>query len=117
MFPQMSFFSVTKSAMAAQAGRSVRFNMLQARTRHAICKKLNIRRVIGGDFKTLAAMLNMSNDDIAIISQKDDAAEQLFRWWELKREATVGKLQKILRRMRRDDILDILNVDPYVEGI
>ena len=94
--------------------RDVHFNKLQAKTRQAICKKLNIRSVIGGDFRILAGELNMPNDDIAIISQKDDAAEQLFRWWEPKREATVGKLQEILRRMERDDILDILSEDPLV---
>ena len=95
---------------------NVRFNMLQATTRHAICKKLNIRSAIGGDFKMLGAHLNMPNDDIAIISQKDDPAEEIFKWWEPKREATVGKLQQILRGMGRDDILDILKGDPSVAG-
>lgn len=59
--------------------RDVRFNMLQAKTRHAICRKFNIRCAIGDDYRMLGAELNMSNDDIAFISQKENPAEEIFK--------------------------------------
>ena len=85
------------------------------RFRPAQDRKLDIRDPIHGDFTRLASELHMSIDNIAIISQACDPAEQLFTWWEHKSgEATVRNLQEILRRMGREDILDILSEDPLV---
>ena len=81
-----------------------------------MCTKLNIVRV-NGDFNTLAAELNMSYDLISIISQTTNHTEEIFKWWETKKEATVKKLLKILKTMERDDVITILHNDPNVHAL
>ena len=70
---------------------------------------------IGGDFKTFAGEIEMPYDDVLLISQQTNPAEEIFKWWLRKKEATVVNLRKILKNMKRDDILEILDKDPKVQ--
>ena len=91
-------------------------NQLHASTIFNMCKKLNIKIRTGGDFKTFAAEINMSYDDITLVSQEQNPTDEIFKWWCPKREATVVNLQKILQKMERYDILKILDKDPKVQA-
>ena len=91
-------------------------NQLHASTIFNMCKKLNIKMPIGGDFKTFAGEIEMPYDDVILISQQTNPAEEIFKWWFPKKEATVVNLQKILKKMPRDDILEILDKDPKVQA-
>ena len=91
-------------------------NQLHASTIFNMCKKLNIIMPIGGDFKTFAREIEMPYDDVILISQQTNPAEEIFKWWWTKKEATVLNLRNILKRMARDDILEILDKDPKVEA-
>ena len=89
---------------------------ISSRTTLKICKKLNIKNVVGGDFRTLAAELGMSNDDIDIITQRSvDPTRDILRWWSSTSEASVQNLLNVFEKMRRDDLVRILRRDPKVQ--
>lgn len=102
--------------MSTSPRKDFRFNDVSAKTRFQICTKLNIKIEFGGDFKTLAAELKMSSDAINTISERTNPAEEILKWWEPKKEATVKNLLKILKTIERDDVIDILNDDPNVKA-
>ena len=109
-------FSFFKSAMSDLQENDLSVNLLHASTIFNMCKKLNINMPIGGDFKTFAGKIEMPIEDVMLISQQPNPAEEIFKWWWPKKEATVVNLRKILKEMPRDDILEILDKDPKVEA-
>ena len=102
--------------MSTPQHKDLRFNDVSAKTRIKMCAKLNVKRV-SGDFNTLAAELNMLPDEISTISATANHTEEIFKWWEPKKEATVKNLLKILKTMERYDVIDILNDDPNVKAL
>ena len=80
--------------------------------RQKICKLLNARRTLGNDFRTFAGKLGMSNEDIKLIS----SAEEVLTWFEKNPTATVQNLLKILKRMKRDDVVDLLEGNRKLGG-
>ena len=77
--------------------------------REKICRMLNVRRqLLGGDFKTLAGLVEMSNEDIKLISDKDNPAEEVLSWWETQNSATMEAFQLKLQEMERHDIVEVL---------
>ena len=87
-------------------------NKLHALTRQQICKKLDIREDYGGDFRTLAAHLDMSSDDLDLISQERNPTHKVLRWWGRNPENTVSKLREVLMEMGRLDCVKILDEIP-----
>ena len=84
--------------------------------RQKICKLLNVRRTLGNDFRTFGAKLGMSNEDIKLISSAKDPAEEVLTWFEKKTTATVQKFLEILKRMKRDDVVDLLEGNHKLGG-
>ena len=84
--------------------------------RQKICKLLNARRTLGNDFRTFACKLGMSNEDIKLISSAKDPAEEVLTWFEKKPTATVQNLLEILKRMKRDDVVDLLEGNRKLGG-
>ena len=76
--------------------------------REKICRMLNVRRQLGGDFRTLAGLVQMSNEDIKLISDKDNPAEEILSWWETQNSATMDAFQLKLQEMERHDIVEVL---------
>ena len=85
---------------------------LHVLTRQKLCHKLNVPRLLGGDFKELARLVGMANDDIHLIVTRNDPAEEVMLWWEPKPSATVAQLRAYLTSMERSDLVDILDTRP-----
>ena len=77
--------------------------------RQEVCNLLRVERTFGGDFRSLAGDLRMDNSKIQVISKKDNPADEVLTWWEPQRSATVQKFREILVRMKRDDVVEILD--------
>ena len=77
--------------------------------RDKICRMLNVRRLLGGDFKTLADELGMTNQDIKLISEEKNPAEEVMTWWETRKCATTHYFRQILQKMGRDDVVEELD--------
>ena len=77
--------------------------------REKICRMLNVpRQLLGGDFRTLAGLVEMSNEDIKLISDKDNPADEILTWWETQNFATMEAFQLKLQEMERHDIVEVL---------
>ena len=85
---------------------------LHVPTRQRLCRKLNAPRLLGGDFKELAGLIGIPNDEIHFIVTRNDPAEEVMSWWEPKPSATVTQLQDYLTRMERPDLVEILDSRP-----
>ena len=85
-----------------------RLKDLHPSTRQDICLELNVPRCLGGDYKTLAALVNMPNTRIQFLEKKDDPADEVLKWWETDDHATIDELQRLFVEMRRDDLVLIL---------
>ena len=81
-------------------------------TRQRLCHKLKVPRLLGGDFKTLAGLVEMPNDEIHYIATRDNPAEEVMTWWDPKPDATVTQLRQFLTNMERSDLVDILDSRP-----
>ena len=92
--------------------KSLSINQIPPLIRRKICKKLDVKQKLGGDFRTLAAMVGMSNEDIQLTSQSNEPTEDVLNWWGKKKEATVPNLRQILEKMERDDVIQILDDNP-----
>ena len=90
---------------------------LDSKTRQKICRKLNVPRLAGGDYKTLGGLIKMPTDEIKLASAAldQDPAEHVLAWWETNTsEATIPNLRKKLLHedMRRQDVVEILDKRP-----
>ena len=65
--------------------------------RHEICQMLNVIRTLGGDFKTLAGSLGRTTQEIRLISDQNDPADEVLMWWETQNSATVQNLRLQLK--------------------
>ena len=77
--------------------------------RDKICRMLNVERFLGGDFKTLAGELGMTNQNIKLISERGNPTEEVLTWWETKKCATTHYFRQILQKMGRDDVVEELD--------
>ena len=57
----------------------------------------------------------MKTSNVWLLSQKDNPAEEILKWWEPQTSATVNKFREILIRMQRHDVLEILDGDRQPE--
>lgn len=92
------------------SGRSI--NDLPTLTRQKLCRKLDIRSDIGGDFRTLAGCLDMGIDDLDLISQMTNPTHRVLRWWGRNPKHTVAELREILLQMGRSDCVEIIDENP-----
>ena len=81
-------------------------------TRQLLCHKLKVPRLLGGDFKTLAGLVEMPNDEIHYIATRDNPAEEVMSWWSPKPSATIAQLRDYLTRMQLSDLVGILDSSP-----
>ena len=88
---------------------NVSINDLAPLVRQKICKKLDIKQCIGRDYRELAARLKMSNDDISLLSQRENANESILKWAEQNPQNTVGTLRTIFLEMNRHDCVKIID--------
>ena len=77
--------------------------------RQKICKKLDIKQAIGGDYRDLAANFYMPHDDILLISQNPDPTDNVLQWVGRKPKNTIAKLRDVLQTMRREDCVAIID--------
>ena len=69
---------------------------------------LNKKSVLKPDFRRLAAKMKFENSKIELFEQCDNPTATLLKEWGTGREATVENLIKLLEKMKRDDVVDIL---------
>ena len=77
--------------------------------REEICNLLRPKKTLGGDFRTLAGYLGMENSKIQVISERDNPADEVLTWWQTQSLATVQKLRELLVRLKRHDVIEILD--------
>ena len=70
---------------------------------------LNVKSTVGNDFDTLAGELGMKTGHVRFVSQKENPAEEVLKWWMPQESATVEAFREILKRMQRHDVLAVLN--------
>ena len=80
---------------------------------YAVMKKirraLNVKSTLDNDFRALAGELGMETSDVRLLSQKDDPTDEVLKWWEPQKSATVKEFREILMQMQRPDVLAILD--------
>ena len=81
---------------------------LDSSIKSEVCQLLNKRSVLNRDFRGLAAKMTFENSEIKLFEQCDNPTDALLQEWGTRREATVENLIKILEKMKRDDVVDIL---------
>ena len=84
-------------------------NALNPLARLQICRELDIKHPLGGDYQTLAALFNMSTEDIEKISQKPNPTDNVLVWMGRKPINTIAKLRNVLVTMERDDCVEIID--------
>ena len=83
-------------------------------TRRKICEKLDIAMPFENDCRGLADKIGMSNQQIKTIWRgKGDGkvlnpTDQVLELWQVKKDATVRRLVKILSDLERDDVVEII---------
>ena len=79
-------------------------------TRENICMMLNTR-LNGKDFRTLGNLMNLKEDEIEELNLNDNPTEALLQKWEFRNESTVDKLNQLLQKMGRLDVIqEILKI-------
>ena len=73
-----------------------------------MCQLLNKKSVLKRDFRGLAAKMKFENSEIELFEQCDNPTDALLQEWGTGKEATVENLIKLLEKMKRDDVVDIL---------
>ena len=74
-----------------------------------MCCLLNVKSAVGDDYRALAGELGMKTSDVRLLSQKDDPTDEVMKWWEPQKSATVKEFREILMRMQRHDVLAIID--------
>ena len=74
-----------------------------------ICRLLNVKSSVGSHVETLAHELGMTINDVWLVSQRNNPAEEVLKWWIPQKSATVERFREILKRMQRDDALAVLD--------
>ena len=81
---------------------------LDSSLKSKVCQLLNKKSVLKRDFRGLAAKMKFENSEIELFEQCDNPTDALLQEWGTGREATVENLIKLLEKMKRDDVVDIL---------
>ena len=102
-------FNTLRTFFSTEEGRKTMVSEIPFTVRQEVCNLLRVERTFGGDFRSLAGDLRMDNSKIQVISKKDNPADEVLTWWEPQRSATVQKFREILVRMKRDDVVEILD--------
>ena len=72
-----------------------------------ICTELN-RPIHGRDYKALAGRLGYTAGNVKTFELGVDPADALLSHWGMTPDNDVNKLIKILKKMERDDLVEIL---------
>ncbi|XP_029470580.1 uncharacterized protein LOC115098243 [Rhinatrema bivittatum] len=77
--------------------------------RHQFTVALSVQQPMGNDWRKLAEKINISHYYIENWQQKNNnPAEQVLRSWQVKNEATVGRLYDLMIEMDREDLAHML---------
>ena len=74
-----------------------------------ICRKLDIKHPVCGDYRELAAHFDMPNTDIIVISQNPDPTDNVLHTIQRNPKNTIAKLRQVLVIMGRDDCVMIID--------
>ena len=74
-----------------------------------MCRLLNVKSSVGSNVETLAGELGMKTEDVWLVSQKENPAEEVLKWWIPRKSATVEVFREILKKMERADALAVLD--------
>ena len=74
-----------------------------------MCRLLNVKSSVGSHVETLAHELGMTINDVWLVSQRNNPAEEVLKWWKQRKSATVEAFREILKKMQRDDALAVLD--------
>ena len=92
-----------------QSGENVSIKDLHSLVKLQLCQKLDIGRILGGDYRYLAANFDMPNDHMMRISQGQNKTQEVLNWIGTNPRNAVAKLRQILVNMRRDECVEIIN--------
>ena len=81
---------------------------LDSSLKSKVCQLLNKKSVLKRDFRGLAAKMKFENNEIELFEQCDNPTATLLKEWGTWKEATVENLIKLLEKMKRDDVVEIL---------
>ena len=62
-------------------------------------------RFHGKDFRTLSVLMKLTEYEIEELELNDNPTEVLLQKWELRKESTVNKLNQLLQKMGRLDVI------------
>ena len=81
---------------------------LDSSLKSKVCQLLNERSLLKRDFRGLAVKMKFENCDIELFEQFDNPTDTLLQKWGTGKEATVENLIKLLEKIKRNDVVDIL---------
>ena len=81
---------------------------LDSDVKSRICALLNETSVLKRDYRGLAAKMKYDKDEIELFSRCDNPTNVLLHEWGTQNDATVDNLIKLLEKMKRDDVIEIL---------
>ena len=70
---------------------------------------LNVKSSVGSCVETLAGELGMEINDVWLVSQGNNPAEEVLKWWKQRKSATVEAFREVLKKMKRADALAVLD--------
>ena len=112
LFYRLFFFSFSVGQNTSQLAKELSVNDLDPLVRRKICKKLDLKHPLGGDYCELADHFKIPNEDIRTISEKSDPTDKLLEWLGHNAENTIAKLRQVLVAMKRDDCVEIIDQSP-----
>ena len=81
---------------------------LDSSLKSKVCQLLNKKSVLKRDFRGLAVEMKFENSEIKLFKQCDNPTDALLQEWGTGKEATGENLIKLLKKMKRNDVVDIL---------
>ena len=88
--------------------KSIFVRDLDSSIRSKVCQLLNKKSVLKRDFRGLAVKMKFENCEIELFEQCDNPIDTLLHEWGTGKEATVENLIKLLEKIKRNDVVDIL---------
>ena len=82
---------------------------LDNNVRDRICEKLNKKTIRAKNVCHLAKLMNYNNQKIEVFEQKDNPTYSLLEEWQIEPTSTKEVFIALLRQMKRDDVIQILN--------
>ena len=96
---------------------TIKYNAVKVKVQLQVCNNLDVQHTLGGDYRSLGGELEFTMQQIRIFESKPqgDPTRQILEAWDKKDGNTLFKLMNAIRKLERDDIMELL--EPEMERL